>query len=145
MRITSRDILGEVFTFQGWQTQFFTLSVVESCQLQCDKKNVIKISGKTSHIPIIFPLMPVWLKEEFQEGVTFRLCCKEAGCCIQVTTMSKPMIKSTVQKTSALLDSFSVAHSFHTVFYAFNFLRLLWMLVPPQPSLCFSQHLLLKE
>lgn len=55
MRITSRDIFGEVFAFQGWQTHFFTFSVVESCQLQCDKKNVIKISGKTSLIPIIFP------------------------------------------------------------------------------------------
>lgn len=73
-------------------------SVAKSCQLQCDKKNVIKTSGKTSHIPIILPLMPVWLKEEFREGITFRLCCKEAGCCIQVITMSKPMIKSTVQR-----------------------------------------------
>lgn len=55
MRIMSRDILGEVFAFQGWQTHFCTFSVVESCQLQCDKKNVIKISGKTSLIPVIFP------------------------------------------------------------------------------------------
>lgn len=48
MRITSKDVLGKVSTFQVCENQFFKFSVVESCQLQHDKKNIIKTSGKTS-------------------------------------------------------------------------------------------------
>lgn len=48
MRITHKDILGKVSTFQAGENQFFKFSVVESCQLRHDKKNIIKTSGKTS-------------------------------------------------------------------------------------------------
>lgn len=68
MKITSMDILGKVSTFQGCQKQFFKFSVVESCQLQHDKKNVIKTLGKgLLVIPMIFPPMPVGSKKSFKK------------------------------------------------------------------------------
>lgn len=48
MRMTLKDVWGDVSTFWDVKNSFLKLSVVESCQLQHDKKNVMKSSGKTS-------------------------------------------------------------------------------------------------
>lgn len=95
MRITSKDVRGKFPPFRGVKNSFLSSLLWSSVSFNITIKMSLKPQGRLPCHSHDIPSNASWLKEEFQEGVSFRLCCKEARCCIQITTM---IVKSTVQR-----------------------------------------------